>query len=179
MESDKIKSEELAVFWAQHQPAIAGFICSLVPNFQDADDILQNVAVVTVEKFDEYDHSKPFVGWAIGIARNLILKYYSEKKKDRITLDSDAIESISRIYEAEMHTFSSHKTMIESAMERCLEQLKGRWRILVEMYYLRELSTARIAQQLGMTPSNVLTSLHRVRAALRDCVADRLKRESV
>ncbi len=178
MESDKIKSEELAVFWAQHQPAIAGFVCSLVPNFQDADDILQNVAVITVEKFDEYDRSKPFVGWAIGIARNLILKYYSDKKKDRITLDSKAIENISRVYEAEMQTFSSHKTMVENAMERCLEQLKGRWRILVEMYYLREFSTARIAQQLGMTPGNVLTSLHRVRAALRDCVANRIKREA-
>ena len=171
-------SEELAVYWAQHQPVVAGYISSLISNFQDADDVLQNVAVVTVKKFDEYDREKPFAAWVIGIARNMILKYYSEKKnKGRLVLDHRAVEAISDIYEREFDRISRHHDITQGALERCMRQLKGRWKKVLEMYYLRELSPVRIAQQLGITRNNVFVSLHRVRQALRECVHDQLQQD--
>jgi RNA polymerase sigma-70 factor (ECF subfamily) len=174
---EKSDSEELAVYWAQHQPAIAGYISSLISNFQDADDVLQNVAMVTVKKFDEYDREKPFVSWAIGIAKNMVLKYYSEKKKSHLTLDYRALQAVSKIYESEFKTISRQNDVAKNALERCLRQLKGRWKKILEMYYLRELSPIRISQQLGITKNNVFVSLHRVRMALRDCVNDQLQKE--
>ena len=66
------KNEQLTVQWAQSQPLIAAFISSLVPDFHDADDILQNVAVVTVRKYEQFDPNRSFVAWAIGIAKNEI-----------------------------------------------------------------------------------------------------------
>lgn len=169
-------SEKLAVYWAQHQPVIAGYISSLISNFQDADDVLQNVAMVTVKKFDEYDREKPFVSWAIGIAKNMILRYYAEKKS-RLMLDHRAIQAVSRIYEAEFKTISRQNEIAKSALERCLQQVKGRWKKILEMYYLRELSPVRISQQLGITPNNVFVSLHRIRTALRKCVNGQLQKE--
>lgn len=174
---EKSDSDQLAVYWAQHQPVIAGYISSLVSNFQDADDILQNVAMVTVKNFDEFDRGRSFVAWAIGIARNLVLKYYAEKKKNHLILDHQAIEAISRTYENEFKTICQQNDTMKMAMDRCLKQVKGRWRKVLEMYYLRELSAMRIAQQLGMTKSNVCVSLHRVRIALRECVQNQLQQE--
>ena len=49
----EVKNKELAVFWPQSQPCIVAFIHSLVPNFQDADDILQNVTSGEL-KIDEF-----------------------------------------------------------------------------------------------------------------------------
>lgn len=177
MTHEKTNSEELAVYWAQHQPVIAGYISSLISNFQDADDVLQNVAVVTVKKFDEYDRDRPFVSWAIGIARNMVMKYYTEKKKKHLILDQQAIQAISEIYEHEFKTFSYHNEAAKNALDRCMNQLRGRWRKVLEMYYLRELSPVRIAQQLGITKNNVFVSLHRVRMALRECVHEQLQKE--
>lgn len=174
---EKSDSDQLAVYWAQHQPVIAGYISSLVSNFQDADDILQNVAMVTVKNFDEFDPNRSFVAWAIGIARNLVLKYYTEKKKNHLILDHQAIEAISRTYENEFKTICQQNDTMKAMMDRCLKQVKGRWRKVLEMYYLRELSAMRIAQQLGMTKSNVCVSLHRVRIALRECVQNQLQQE--
>ncbi len=176
MTTQKSNSEELAVYWAQHQPVISGYISSLISNFQDADDVLQNVAMVTVQKFDEYDRERPFVSWAIGIARNMIMKYYSERKKKHLILDQQAIQAISQVYENEFKTFSHHNEMAKTALDRCMGQLRGRWKKVLEMYYLRELSPMRIAQQLGITKNNVFVSLHRVRIALRECVHEQLQR---
>lgn len=175
MAIEKSVSEELAVYWAQHQPVIAGYINSLIPNFQDADDVLQNVAMVTVKKFDDYDRDKPFVSWAIGIARNMVLKYYSEKKRNQQMLDHRAIQAVSHLYEREFKSITHHHEMTKNALDRCLRQLKGRWKKMLEMYYLRELSPVRIAQQLGITKNNVFVSLHRVRSVLRECVNDQIQ----
>jgi len=175
MDNEKPKSEELAVFWAQTQPAIAGFIYSLVSNFQDADDILQNVAVITVEKFSEFDRSKSFIAWANGIAKYLILKYYSQRRKTQIALDEQAIQAIAEVYEKEFSRIEHQKEQQRTALQKCLGLLKGKWKTILEMHYLRELSTSRIAQQLGMTQSNVFVSLHRARVSLRDCVNKQLQ----
>lgn len=178
MSIDKSHSEELAVYWAQHQPVVARYISSLISNFQDVDDILQDVAVVTVKKFEEYDHEKPFASWAIGIARNMVLKYYSEKRQQgHLVLDQRAVEAISDVYEREFDRVSRHHDIAQNALDGCMQQLKGRWKKVLEMYYLRELSPARISQQLGITRNNVFVSLHRVRGALRECVRNKMQQD--
>lgn len=164
------KNKELAVFWAQSQPAIAAFIYSLVPNFQDADDILQNVAVIAVEKFEEFDKKRSFSSWANGIAKNLILKYYSQKGKKQPVLDTEAIQKVAQVYEEESQYLHDQKEAMERALRKCLKQLQTKWRKIVDMHYLYEHSPARIAQQLSMTRNNVFVSLHRIRLSLKRCV---------
>jgi RNA polymerase sigma-70 factor, ECF subfamily len=169
------ENKELTVFWAQSQPTIAAFIHSLVPNFQDADDILQNVAVVTVEKFEQFDRNRSFSAWAIGIARNLILKHYSQNGKKRAILDIEAIEKVAQVYEHESQSLHDQRESMEKALKKCLMQLKGKWKKIVDMHYMDELSPARIAQQLSMTPNNVFVSLHRIRLALKKCAEHQLQ----
>lgn len=70
---------EAARLWTLAVPAVSAFISSLVRDFQDRDDLLQNVAVAVLESFDRYDPSFSFTGWAIGIARNQIRLYYRKK----------------------------------------------------------------------------------------------------
>ena len=164
------ENKEIAVFWAQSQPRIAAFISSLVSNFQDADDILQNVAVITVEKFEEFDRNRSFSAWANGIARNLILKYYSGKGKKGVTLGIDAIQRIVQVYEKESRGIHDQKESLEKALKKCLARLKGKWKKIVDMHYMDEFSPTRIAQQLGMTRNNVFVSLHRARLSLKKCV---------
>jgi RNA polymerase sigma-70 factor, ECF subfamily len=173
--SKEVKNTELTIFWAQSQPIIAAFIHSLVPNFQDADDIMQNVAVVSVEKFEQFYRNRSFFAWAIGIARNLILKHYSKNGKKQVVLDIEAIEKVAQVYEQESQSIHDQKESMEKALKKCLMQLQGKWKKIVDMHYLDELSPARIAQQLSMTPNNVFVSLHRIRLALKKCVERQLQ----
>jgi hypothetical protein len=48
---DKFDNEmmaDLTVQWTRAQPIVAGFISAMVPNFSDAEDVLQRVALVIV-----------------------------------------------------------------------------------------------------------------------------------
>ena len=168
-------SKELAVFWVQSRPSIAAFVHSLVPNFQDADDILQNVAIITVEKFGQFDRTRSFSAWAIGIARNLILKYYSRKGKKRAILDVEVINKVAQVHQQEPRGIHDQQESMKKALIQCLGGLKGKWKKMVDMHYMDELSPARIAQQLSMTQNNVFVSLHRIRLALKKCVEHRLQ----
>ncbi len=172
---NKDKNKELAIFWARSQPQIVNYINAQVSNFQDADDIMQSVAVITVDKFDTFDRSGSFTSWAIGIARNLILMYYAEKRKNRVMLDHDAMNLVSEVYEAESQSIVEHKKNVNKHLKSCLEMLKHKWKKIVEMHYYSEMSPNRIAQQLSMTRNNVFVSLHRIRLALKKCVEKKLK----
>lgn len=174
MTEEMSKSEELAVFWTQSQRSVSAYIASLVPNFQDADDILQNVAVITVKKFDLFDRERSFVSWVVGIARNEILKYYTDRSKNKIVPDIEAIKQIAGIYEADLLSNDSYERDMKVALASCIERLRGKWKRILELYYLREQSSSRIAQQLAMTRSNVFVSLHRIRFALKECVTKEL-----
>ena len=168
--NENAKNKELAVFWAQSQPAIASFIHALVPNCQDADDILQNVAIITVEKFDEFDRDRSFSAWCTGIAKNLILKYYSPKGSKQPILNIEAIKKVAQVYEEDSQSIHDQIDSMEKALKKCLMRLKGKIKKIVKMHYTDELKPARIAQLLSMTPNNVAVLLHRVRLSLKACV---------
>jgi RNA polymerase sigma-70 factor (ECF subfamily) len=163
---DKHISEEIAVLWTGVQPAVVAFISSIVPNFQDADDILQQVAVAVINNFDKYDKERPFVAWTIGIAKNEVLMHRRKNSRNKLIFSTQAIQTIAEVYEKESHKLGEMK----NALDVCIKKLKGRAKRILEMRYVSELPIPRIAQKLGMTPNAVYTTFHRIRLALRDCI---------
>ena len=174
-DSIKKTNEEIAAYWTRAQPAVASFISLMVPNFQDAADILQEVAVVVVKKSDQYNSEYPFVAWTIGIAKNEVLMHRRKYSKGRLILDTEAIQRISEVYEKESAKFND----MRKALDVCIKKLQGRGNQILEMRYLSELSISRIAQKLGMTHSSVYTSLHRIRLALRECINKQMASEEL
>jgi len=164
--SDKKKVEEITVLWTRAHPAVSAFISSMVPDFQDADDLLQEVAVAIVQDYDRYDKERSFVSWAIGIAKNKILMYRREKARKRLILDVEAMERVAAVYERESSEFDE----MRRALRTCIQKARVHWQRILEMRYIRGLSTQRIAEQLGMTHNAVFITLHRIRLALRDCI---------
>ncbi|AQQ08270.1 RNA polymerase sigma factor [Sedimentisphaera cyanobacteriorum] len=165
-ETQKTRQEELTVLWTRAQSVVAGFISTLVPDFQDADDILQNVAVILVSKFDEYDRSRSFTTWAVGIARNEILRYYEKGKGREKCLSQEAIDQLGKAYCEENENISN----LKSELKRCVSKLRGKWKLVVELHYYSGFAPARIAQKLGMTTNSIYVLMHRIRLALKDCV---------
>jgi RNA polymerase sigma-70 factor (ECF subfamily) len=162
---------ELTVYWTRAQPQVAGFISLMVPDFHDAEDVLQRVAVALVKKFHEFDRQRSFLDWAVGIARYEILAYRRRKARDRHVFDENIIEQISQMYREAEPAFDA----VREALGECVGKVTGRNRRLLEMWYLHGVNQVQIARELDTTPNTVYVSLHRIRTALRDCVRRRLK----
>lgn len=168
--SDNKTMEDIAVYWTHAQPTVSAFILSVIPRFNDADDILQQVAVAIVKNYDKYDKKYSFTGWAIGIAKNEILMYRRTHSKNRFIFNSEVIERIAVAYEKEPAQLND----IRQALDICIKKLSGRGKQILEMRYHSELSVSRISQKLGMTPGSIYTLLHRVRLALQECISKQM-----
>ena len=172
---DEPSGEELARLWTAVQPAVAAFIRSMVPDYHQAQDILQNVAAVLVRKFDQYDPAQPFVAWAVGIARREVLA----ARRASATRDAAAPftglddEAAARVADA-VAELSVQASARAEALERCLAALDAKARRLVEFRYELDLAPAEIAARLGGTFNSVTVALSRIRVLLRECVERRI-----
>ena len=168
--SEQKNREELTVYWTQAQPIVSAFISSVVQSFQDAEDVLQMTAITLAKKYDQYDQSRPFVAWAIGIAKYEVLTYRRQKAKDQHVFDDAVVDQITQAYQET----ASELNGLGDALRKCLKEVKGRSRKMLELRYIRELKPTRIGRQLGMTTNAVFVALHRIRIALRECIERRL-----
>ncbi|MBU4272537.1 MAG: sigma-70 family RNA polymerase sigma factor [Planctomycetes bacterium] len=164
-------AEELAMHWTKAQPFVAAYITSLLRDFHRAEDVLQQVAVILVRKFGEYDSQQPFLSWALGIARLETLKEQRREARDRHVFGTDLAEQLGAIYEQMSGQFKAYVPMLEG----CLEELDHRARKVLDLRYVEDLKPAEMAEQLCMTPGTVRVLLHRTRTTLRDCIERRMK----
>ncbi len=168
--NDRDKSKQLAALWTQAQPSVAAFISSMVHNHSEADDLLQQVAVTLVDKFDQYDSSRPFVAWSIGIARFEILNFLRKSSNDKHVYYAEAIEQIATAHEELAPEFEDFR----HDLAECIQQVEGRSKKVLGMRYVEGVKPAGIAKKLGLTSNNVSVMLHRSRSFLRQCIEQKM-----
>jgi RNA polymerase sigma-70 factor (ECF subfamily) len=168
-----IDHDQFAVLWTKAQRLVAAYIASAVPRFHDAEDILQEVALVVSQRRGDYDSAQPFENWAVGIAKRQILKHFREASSQKTTLFDDALlEKFTQQYE----TISDELKTRQQLLAACLQEVQGRGREALELRYVGDQSGEAIAARLGMSHGSMRMLLHRVRESIRLCVERRLQR---
>jgi len=152
--------------WTLAQPAVAAFLTSVVRDFRERDDLLQDVAVAVIESFDSYDESRPFTPWAIGIARHRVGTWLRTRRRARVSFDSAAVEQLAAAFAA--IPADDHRRL--DRLAECLGLLESKARQLCELRYRDDLKPAAIAPLVGMTANTVAKALQRVRDRLRECI---------
>ena len=161
----------LSRLWSEAQPVVAAMVAGAVVDFQHSEDLVSQVAETVVMKFDEYDRSRPFTAWALGIARNVILRHYEKRAGDRLVFFDDTILSAMAVAHEQVAGESAERL---AAMRKCLAEIKGKTRRVMEMRYLHGLKPAAIGHSLDMTTNAVWVMLHRGREAVAKCIGRRL-----
>jgi RNA polymerase sigma-70 factor (ECF subfamily) len=141
----------------------------LVPDIDDAHEILQDPAVDLWRKFDQYDPAYPFAPWACRFAFRRVLKY-REQRARRVKCLS--IESLNQIVEREEEGIPEER---RRALESCLQQLCEADRLVVEHRYSRQMPVSQIAGITGRNPSALYKALERIRRRLFESVNRRLE----
>lgn len=161
---------QLAADWERVRTAVFAQLVAGIGSFHDAEDVLQEVAVSVAKCYGTYDPRRPFIAWALGIARNHMLMYFRKHHRDRLLFKDHLSELVGR--QLESFPDEPHDQRRE-ALHKCLKQLEPDRRRLIEMRYSSGLSVTEIADRLGKSVAAVKGSLHRVRRALEKCVTYR------
>ena len=164
-------AERFARLWTAAQPAVAGYLAALVPDFRDAQDLLQTVAVVCLRKFPEFDEQRSFVRWALGIAHLEALNHRRNQARSRVILDDSLARELTVTCE-ELGEEFERRTRV---LAECLAGLDGRAATLIRMRYEDALSPATIAERMGLGGVAVRVALSRIRSALRTCIENKLR----
>lgn len=168
------KMSQLALLWGQAKPAVYAYVRSVVRNHHDAEDLIQATVSRLAERFDDYDPSRPFVAWALGFARYIVMEHRNNSYRRPLLLGDEALESLS-------HAIDEQSARIDEryeALEYCIGRLSDRHQSLLNQRYRHDESRQQIARQLDVKENTVSVTLRRIRQALADCVAQRLGEEA-
>src|SRR6266496_4285997 len=72
------------------------YVAALVPNVADAEDIVQQTALVLWEKFAAYDPGQPFTPWACRFALNKTRQWIERKQRWQALLENGLAEELAR-----------------------------------------------------------------------------------
>jgi RNA polymerase sigma-70 factor (ECF subfamily) len=175
MDSNNKKTKVFLSLLLANQRRINSYILSLVPNFNDADDIMQETAAVMWKKFEGFEVGTDFAAWGLKVAHYCILEYRKKKGKDRLVFSEKIFQQISNIT---CQTPDKTDDRINH-LRHCIEKLKpGDQRLLRGRYELN-CNASNLAAQLDRSTQYIYKHLARIHHSLNLCVKRALRQEGV
>jgi RNA polymerase sigma-70 factor (ECF subfamily) len=171
--NSRTQQEFLRVFLANERE-IFRYVAALVPPTADAQEIVQQTAVVLWEKFDQYDASRPFAPWACRFALNIARQWMARRQRWKALLDGGIAQELAMRREQLRQEFDTRLVHLE----HCLQKLPEKQRSLVDGYYFKQADVETLAGQARRTVDAVYKALQRIRQQLRDCMERSLREEA-
>ena len=153
------------------QSPLYAFILSLMAGQEGAADVLQETNVKLCRELHRYDTTRPFLPWAMTLARFEVMAWRTRQNRSRLVLDNEVVELLA----AEMADGQNDREL--AALESCLAGLPPRQRELVAARYDQGETVRAIAKRLGQPENALAALLYRIRKALHDCITTKLAQE--
>jgi RNA polymerase sigma-70 factor (ECF subfamily) len=145
--------------WLDTSDQLLGFIISKVHNREDAEDILQDVFVKTIDKVDALAEDTNLNAWMYVVTRNAINDYF--RLKSRMHIKDGEIQEIS-----EPETESHHDDFC--CLEPHINELPDKYKEVIYLSEMKGLKHKVIAEQLGISLSAIKSRVVRGRELLKD-----------
>jgi RNA polymerase sigma-70 factor (ECF subfamily) len=167
--------DDFSRLFVAHERSLYGFVFSLLPNRNEADDVLQDTMAQLWEHFDEFDRSRPFLPWAFRFAYRQVLMHRRKASTRRRFFSDVVVESLAEEYPND----PQWEDLRCGALEQCLGRLSERQLSLVRHRYADGIALVELAKQLSRSVNSLYKSLQRIRTSLADRVRFRLSEEGV
>ena len=161
--------------YVEHEPSLRGFVRSLVPTLEDANDVMQEVAMALWKRFGSLDAPENFRRWAFGVSRLEALEFLRKKSRDRHVFGEGFLLQLADDAEEMADQFVEER----KALDVCLQKLPSEQRSLVEAAYAPGVRMDELAARIGRTAMAIYKSLHRIRMMLTDCAKRELSKKGL
>lgn len=169
-----MREETLVKNIIRHKKVLEGMLTALTGDWNVAEDLFQEVAVVMTRKREEAREDCNFVAWGRAIAVNVVRDYRKKRARRKVhVLADDALESVAVAFEERDEPFWDAR---RQALKQCTEELPERERTLLRRRYEEAAPVSSLASWLSMSRGAVDTLLYRLRKALHQCVEVRVQR---
>jgi RNA polymerase sigma-70 factor (ECF subfamily) len=152
---------------------LRAYLLAVCRDWHVADDLFQETSCVLWEKYEAYDESRPFIAWAMGIARLECLKWRQKQARSKECF-SEAI--ISLLAETAAAGKPAENKLLP-LLRQCIDKLNPQGRLVLSQRYEHGKPIEEIAALISKSVGAVKMLLKRTRMALRKCVEDKQRME--
>ena len=165
--------EQFVRLLTQNERRVYGYILTMVVDWNDADEILQETNVRLWEEFDRFEPGTNFAAWAIRVAHYQVLTWRKRRDRSRLVFGDHAIQALAddRVPPEPMAVAR------QAALADCIGSLTPRNRDLIQRCYAGNRTIRRVAQELHRSVESVYKAVQRIRVTLHDCIQQRLAAE--
>lgn len=158
----------------QNQRRIFLYVMSLVPNWNEAEEIVQEANLVLWREFAHFQPGTNFAAWACKVAFHQVLAWRKRKQRDRLEFSPTFLEAVAEEASASADVLEQRS----QALAQCIGKLATPHRDLLRLRYSEGLSVEHIARQLDRSVEAVYRALSRIRHTLHGCVTHTFAREN-
>lgn len=153
----------------KYRESVYAFAYSKLRNFEDAEDVTQEVFFKAYQKLRTLKRWDSFLGWLYSITSNLCKNWTRSRSrrpdsefmadKDPGTLEIPSIDAYRERLERES---------LRESLDEALNILPETYRLVLTLHYLGGLSNREIARFLGTSPAAVKQRLMRARGQMKE-----------
>ena len=155
----------------EHRVELMAYARSLLGNYAEADDAVQEAMLVVVRKFDQFRDGTSMLSWCRAIVRLEVLRIKQQHRQERSLAErllDDAIDAAFEEFQTAQRRDDAQ--LWHEALERCLGRVPKHGRRVLQARFVDELSYQQIGQRVGMTLEAVRKALFRLKKQVRSCV---------
>lgn len=173
---DSSQHDDFLRLHATHEPAVRGYVRSLLPTRDDASEVMQEVAIVLWRKFEQLDDPKNFRKWAFGVARIEVMTWRRDRARDRHVFSDELADVLAE--EAASTIRDERSESQRRALEFCLQKLPADKQRLLQRAYDGDTRIDRLAEELNRSAMSLYKVLHRLRLKMVECTRQFIEREN-
>jgi RNA polymerase sigma-70 factor (ECF subfamily) len=145
----------------------------MVMNKDDAEDLTIEAFGKAFKNLSQYSPQYAFSTWLFKIASNNAIDFIRKKKMENVTsldrsVDRDGGEELNQ--QIKGHGLTPEETIIKKQdadkVHDVIDKLKPRYKEIVELFYLEQLSVEEISKRLELPVATIKTRLFRARELL-------------
>ncbi|TWT84392.1 RNA polymerase sigma factor [Planctomycetes bacterium CA13] len=168
--NDSTKQADFVRLFSANQRRIQTFILTLLPDRDQAQDVMQNTSVVLWQKFDTFELGTDFTAWAFRIARLEVLSQIRRQGKGRLVFD----ESMCNDLADELTERDAVSDSRLRALEGCVKKLSAVDRDLLQRRYEEGATIKAVAEAVGRPLEGMYKAMRRIHHTLFECTQRKL-----
>ena len=158
-----------------------GTAVRLTRNRTEAEDLVQDAALLAYRAFDSFQRGTNFKAWFFRILTNAFYSRHRKEKHEKANLSTEDVPALylyTRTAEAGLHGPESDPAsaimdkLDTEQVSEALESLPTEYRMVATLYFIEDFSYQQIAEVLECPVGTVRSRLHRGRRMLQKALWD-------
>jgi RNA polymerase sigma-70 factor (ECF subfamily) len=158
----------------KNERRIYGYILTMVVDWNDADEILQETNVRLWEEFDRFEPGTDFAAWALRVAHFEVLTWRKRRQRSRLVFSEEALAALADDHAPAGGAALDDDRARQAALAECLKQMSASNRELIQRCYAGTQTIREVADGLGRSAEAIYKRLQRLRLGLHRCIEQRL-----